>query len=105
MSAAQFIHVLENELGWNPPKDRKKLQATDLEWMFISDDANKAFLSWICNNITKRNLLTDEELQQYEASAFSRHGCLWLRWLNFESKRIFQPRKFILLHLECLKTV
>jgi hypothetical protein len=76
MSASQFVQVLENELGWRPAKDRKKLQTADFEWMFISDDANKAFLSWICNHVTKRNVLTGEELQEYVFFArriFSRH--------------------------------
>lgn len=67
MSAAQFVQLLDSELGWRPAKDRKKLQATDFEWMFISDDSNKAFLSWMCNHLTKRNVLSHEELRQYES--------------------------------------
>jgi hypothetical protein len=64
MSGAQLCHLLENELGFRT-KDRKKLDPASFDWMFVSDDANRPMLHWLCSSVSKKNIITREELKRF----------------------------------------
>jgi hypothetical protein len=60
MSGTQFYNLLQ-ELGY---ASKTKVRPESFDWMFITEEATKPLLSWICNNIKRNNLVTDEELKK-----------------------------------------
>ena len=85
------------EIGYRPTD--RKLAPDALEWMFLQNDASKAFLHWFCNNISSKNVLTDAEIQECvpmlpsQRSNASFLGCLPVADLNI----CFSRHRFALL--------
>jgi HAUS augmin-like complex subunit 3 len=61
MSGTQFYNLLQ-ELGYS---SKTKVRPESFDWMFITEEATKPLFSWICNNIKRNNLVTDEELKKF----------------------------------------
>ncbi|XP_068132165.1 HAUS augmin-like complex subunit 3 isoform X2 [Hyperolius riggenbachi] len=56
----RFVQTLQ-KLGY--PK-ASKLDGQDFDWLFETTDA-RPFLDWICGNITKQNVMSEEKLQAF----------------------------------------
>lgn len=61
MSSQDLVRKLK-ELGC---EDAKFLHPDSLDWMF-EDDEVITFLTWFCSNVDENNILTPEEVQQFE---------------------------------------
>jgi len=61
MSATEFVNFL-SRFGF---KSTNVLPPENFEWLFIPENT-RPFLYWLCNAFTQDNILSEDELQQYD---------------------------------------
>jgi hypothetical protein len=42
-----------------------KLRVDIFDWLFIAEETPKHFLNWLCSNVSSKNVLSIEEIEQY----------------------------------------
>lgn len=52
------------QLGCKLP-DGKDLNPQSFEWMFNNDESTNHMLKWLCNSLSKENLLEEWEIEMY----------------------------------------
>lgn len=63
--SSEALCKLAHDIGYRPTD--RKLTPDSFEWMFVQNEACKGLLDWFCNNISRENILSDAEIQEYVA--------------------------------------